>query len=136
MNRAEMRRQQKAERKKGKAYMLNHEQLQIQCNAEKVTTMNVTMISTAALIIMSLRDEFGFGHDRIKKLMDNFMLKYECVCEDLNDKALTPMEKFDFMAIISQIKKETGYDLLQLLQRDIYGNVRLKERRDAIENKA
>lgn len=136
MNRAEMRRQQRAERKKGKAYMLNDEQLKIQCNAEKVTTMNVTMISTAALIIMSLRDEFGFGHDRIKKLMDNFMLKYECVCEDLTDKTLTPMERFDFIAVINQIKNETGYDLLQLLQKDIYGNVRLKERRDAIENKA
>ena len=129
MNRAERRRQQKAEAKKEKSYMLNHEQFQIQCNAEKISTMNVTMVSTLAILIMSLRDEFGFGYDRIKRLADNFMNKYECVCEDLNDKALTPMEKFDFMAIITQIKKETGYDLLQLLQKDVYGNIRIKERR-------
>ena len=89
--------------------------------------MHSSMISTAAMMLMALRDEFGFGPVRIERLMDNFMGKYECVIEDIENHNLASVEKFDFLALIRQLKKETGYDLTALLERDVYGNIWLRE---------
>ena len=129
MNRAEIRRQKRIERKKNNIYVLNQEQYEARNLQQEVSTMNTTMVSTVALMLMALRDVYGFGGIRIDRLMDNFMKKYECLVEDLCDHSLVQSEKFDFYAVIKTIKAETGFDLLNLLERDIHGNVKLKERR-------
>lgn len=128
MTRAELRRQARAERKKQNVYHMTQEQLDRDNLVRDISTMNVTMASTVALMLMSLRDVYGFGQVRINRLMDNFMLKYECLVDDLKDHSLVQSEKFDFYSIIKQVKAETGYDLIGLLQRDGDGNIQLKIR--------
>lgn len=127
MNRAEYRRMKKESEKKKNVYTLTQEQLDAQCQVRDLSTMHSSMISTAAMMLMALRDEFGFGPVRIERLMDNFMGKYECVIEDIENHNLASVEKFDFLALIRQLKKETGYDLTALLERDVYGNIWLRE---------
>ena len=128
MNRAEYRRLKKESAKKKNVYTMTQEQIDAQCQVRDLSTMHSSMISTAAMMLMALRDEFGFGHDRIERLMDNFMGKYECVIEDIENHNLASVEKFDFLALIRQLKKETGYDLTALLERDVYGNIWLRQR--------
>ena len=127
MNRAEYRRMKKESAKKKNVYTMTQEQLDAQCQVRDLSTMHSSMISTAAMMLMALRDEFGFGPVRIERLMDNFMGKYECVIEDIENHNLASVEKFDFLALIRQLKKETGYDLTALLERDVYGNIWLRE---------
>ena len=129
MNRAEYRRMKKESAKKKNVYTLTQEQLDAQCQVRDLSTMHSSMISTAAMMLMALRDEFGFGPVRIERLMDNFMGKYECVIEDIENHNLASVEKFDFLALIRQLKKETGYDLTALLERDVYGNIWLRQKK-------
>lgn len=129
MNRAEYRRMKKESEKKKNVYTLTQEQLDAQCQVRDLSTMHSSMISTAAMMLMALRDEFGFGPVRIERLMDNFMGKYECVIEDIENHNLASVEKFDFLALIRQLKKETGYDLTALLERDVYGNIWLRQKK-------
>lgn len=129
MNRAEYRRMKKESAKKKNVYTLTQEQLDAQRQIRDISTMNTSMISVAAMLLLALRDVYGFGHDRIERLMDNFMRKYECVVDDLENHDLASVEKFDFLSLIRQLKKETGYDLAALLERDIYGNVWLKSKK-------
>ena len=129
MNRAEYRRMKKESAKKKNVYTMTQEQLDAQCQVRDLSTMHSSMISTAAMMLMALRDEFGFGPVRIERLMDNFMGKYECVIEDIENHNLASVEKFDFLALIRQLKKETGYDLTALLERDVYGNIWLRQKK-------
>lgn len=129
MNRAEYRRMKKESAKKKNVYTMTQEQLDAQCQVRDLSTMHSSMISTAAMMLMALRDEFGFGPVRIERLMDNFMGKYECVIEDIENRNLASVEKFDFLALIRQLKKETGYDLTALLERDVYGNIWLRQKK-------
>lgn len=128
MTRADFRRQARAERKKQNVYHMTQEQLDRDYLIHDISMMNTSMVSTVALMIMSLHDVYDYGNVRIERLMDNFMLKYECLIEDLTDSTLVQSEKFDFFAVIKQVKKETGYDLIALLERDTDGNVKLKLR--------
>lgn len=129
MNRAEYRRMKRESAKKKNVYTMTQAQLDAQRQIRDISTMNTSMISTAAMMLLALRDVYGFGHDRIERLMDNFMGKYECVVDDLENHDLASVEKFDFLSLIRQLKKETGYDLAALLERDIYGNVWLKSKK-------
>lgn len=126
MNRADYRRMKRETAKKQNIYTMTQEQLDAQCQVRDLSTMHTSMISTAAMMLMSLRDVYGFGPVRIERLMDNFMGKYECVVDDIENHELASVEKFDFLAIIRQLKKETGYDLTALLERDVYGNIWLR----------
>lgn len=129
MNRADYRRMKKESAKKKNVYTMTQEQLDAQCQVRDLSTMHTSMISTVAMLLMSLRDVYGFGPVRIERLMDNFMGKYECVVDDIENHNLASVEKFDFLAIIRQLKKETGYDLTALLERDVYGNIWLRQRK-------
>lgn len=128
MNRAEYRRMKKESAKKKNVYTMTQEQLDAQCQIRDLSTMHTTMISTVGIILLCLRDVYGFGPVRIERLMDSFMSRYECVVEDIENHELASVEKFDFLAIIRQLKKETGYDLTALLERDVYGNIWLRQR--------
>jgi hypothetical protein len=129
MNRAEFRRMKKEAAKKQNVYTMTQEQLDAQCQIRDLSTMHTTMISTVGILLLCLRDVYGFGPVRIKRLMDSFMSRYECVVEDIENHELASVEKFDFLAIIRQLKKETGYDLTALLERDVYGNIWLRQRK-------
>ena len=128
MNRAEYRRMKKESAKKKNVYTMTQEQLDAQCQIRDLSTMHTTMISTVGILLLCLRDVYGFGSVRIERLMDSFMSRYECVVEDIENHELASVEKFDFLAIIRQLKKETGYDLTALLERDVYGNIWLRQR--------
>lgn len=127
MNRADYRRMKREERKKKNVYVLNEEQYDEQNKVRDISTMNMSMVSTVAIMCMALRDTQGYGAKRLKDVVDNFMLKYSCVVEDVKDKGLRQSEKFDFLAIINQLQLETGFDLTSYLERDVYGNVWLRE---------
>lgn len=126
MNRADYRRMKREERKKKNVYVLNEEQYDEQNKVRDISTMNMSMVSTLAIMCMALRDVHGYGAKRLKDVVDNFMLKYGCVVEDVKDKGLRQSEKFDFLAIIHQLQLETGFDLTSYLERDVYGNVWLR----------
>lgn len=129
MNRAEYRRLKKESAKKQNVYTMTQEQLDAQCQIRDISTMNTSMISVAAMLLLALRDVYGFGYVRMNRLMENFVEKYECVVDDLENHNLASVEKFDFLSLIRQLKKETGYDLSALLERDVYGNVWLKRKK-------
>lgn len=38
--------------------------------------------SILAMALLTLRDEFSFGHDRAMKFMERFETKAECICDD------------------------------------------------------
>lgn len=130
MNRAEYRRLKREERKKKVVRVMNEEQYDIECKNRDLSTMNSTTLSNLGLYCLALHDTFGFGHDRLKKVVDNFMLKYSCVVEDVEDHGLSQSEKFDFLAVIRQVNKETGLDLTKYFERDVFGNVRLREEKE------
>lgn len=127
MNRAEYRRMKREERKKKVVRVMNEEQYDIECKNRDLSTMNSTTLSNLGLYCLALHDTFGFGHDRLQRVVDNFMLKYSCVVEDVEDHGLSQSEKFDFLAVIRQVNKETGLDLTKYFERDVFGNVRLRE---------
>lgn len=126
MNRAEYRRMKKESAKKKNVYTLTQEQLDAMLLDREITTMNLTMTCTIGMLLLALRDVFGFSAGRIDRLMENFMVKYECFLEDADDKTLASTQKYDFITIINTLKDETGYDLIGLLEKDIRGNVRLR----------
>lgn len=129
MNRADYRRMKRNERKKTVVRVLNEEQYDIENKNRDLTTMNSTTLSNLGIFCLALHDEFGFGRDRLKRAVDNAILKYSCVVEDVENHGLNQSEKFDFLAIIRQVKLESGLDLTQYFERDVFGNVRLRAKK-------
>lgn len=62
----------------------------------KMNTIDTIRILSLAV----LRDEFGFGKDRLKRFVDRFEMKAECLCE----------EYVNWEDLIENIKEETGIE--------------------------
>ena len=59
-----------------------------------------TIDTIRILSIAVLRDEFGFGKDRLRRFIDRFEKKTECLCE----------EYVNWEDLIENIKEETGLE--------------------------
>lgn len=69
---------------------------ELDCGLEAIKELTIDTVLTLAMV--TLRDEFGFGHDRLIRFRDRFMLKTEC----LNQSLTTWQDQCDI------IEQETG----------------------------
>lgn len=68
---------------------------------EAIERIKLNTIDTIRILSLAvLRDEFGFGKDRLKRFVERFEIKTECLCE----------EYVKWEDIIENIKEETGLE--------------------------
>ena len=98
LNRAERRRLQR-EQQKAPTYNINQKQLsnlvhdKVEDRLEEIRSeaINKTVKAYTAAWVISLHDEFNFGHKRLQKTLDKVQNQFECVTaetvtvEDLGD---------------------------------------------------
>lgn len=136
MNRAEMRRQKRAEAKQDKIYHLTKAQLdQIVARATEKALDKLVMdhveqnfIVMMMLPCIALRDTFGFGRERLTRFLDNVISKYECMIDDHDHKR---RDGYNFDVFVDLLKEETGFDVVDYLEKHrIVSRDMLKEMED------
>lgn len=120
MNRAERRRQQRHEEKgEGKIYITKSQLDKIVLDATNKALdramlerleQNVTIMMSLPLV--SLHDRFGFGPKRTKELMDDMMVKWDCMNEDYKAHR---REGYSFDTFVNILKDEGVIDLVAYL---------------------
>lgn len=121
MNRAEMRRQKRAEAKADKVYHLTKAQLDrivAEATERAIKQLLMDRVEKNFVVMMmlpcvALRDVFGFGKERITRFMDNVVTKYECMIDDHDHKR---RDSYDFDTFVDLLKEETGFDVAEYLQ--------------------
>lgn len=122
MSRAEIRRQQREERK-GKAVMqLTRDQVMeivvkaVEKHGEEVAgkLTEKNFIVMLGLSCWTLHDIFGFGKDRLTRFIDNALTKYECMIEDYDKRR---KDGYDFDTAVRLLKEETGFDLEDIMRK-------------------
>lgn len=121
MKRAEIRRQMREEAKAKKIYHLTKEDLdKIVAEASNrlmqerlKDEIDKAFIIMMALPCVALHDKFGFGKKRLQELMDEVLVKYDCMIEDYDKKR---RDGYDFNVFIEILKAETGFDPIKILE--------------------
>lgn len=122
MSRADIRRQQREERK-GKAVMqLTRDQVMeiavkaVEKHGEEVAgkLAEKNFIVMLGLSCWTLHDIFGFGKGRLTRFIDNALTKYECMIEDYDKRR---KDGYDFDTAVRLLKEETGFDLEDIMRK-------------------
>lgn len=121
MNRAEIRRQKREAAKADKIYHITKAQLdKIVADAtdkalDKLMLdrleQNITVMMSLPLV--SLHDRFGFGEKRIKELLDDIMMKWDCMNEDY---LAHRREGYSFDTFVNILKDEGVIDIVAYLK--------------------
>jgi hypothetical protein len=127
MNRAEIRRQKRQEEKgEGRIYITKSQLDRIVAEAtdkalDKLMLerleQNITVMMSLPLV--SLHDRFGFGPKRTRELLDDMMVKWDCMNEDYKAHR---REGYSFDTFVNILKEEKVIDIVAYL------NERAKEK--------
>lgn len=121
MTRAEIRRQKRQEEKGDRIYHVTKAQLdKIVAEAtdkalDKLMLerleQNITVMMSLPLV--SLHDRFGFGPKRTRELLDDMMVKWDCMNEDYKAHR---REGYSFDTFVNILKEEKVIDIIEYLK--------------------
>ena len=77
MTRAELRRQQREQKKKERTYNLTESQLEAMKQEITIKAMNTSFDLLMGLPIIALHDKFGWGEKRLTRFKDEMLHQYE-----------------------------------------------------------
>lgn len=116
MTRAELRRQQRAERKAKATYNMTAEQIAIMGRVAQADIMKPTFIIMLSLSILALHDVFGFGPVRALRFFKAVMVKCDIMHEDF--ERIGADDTYDFKTFMKICKDEVGIDLDAEIRKD------------------
>jgi hypothetical protein len=103
MSRAERRRLERDSSKSQKTYTLTQEQLDQKLKAVEMEATKKAFLMMMGFPLLTLRDKFGFGKERLNRFMDKMMDLYEAY----------EMDYVDLADLDRTIMEETGVTLIR-----------------------
>ena len=103
MSRAERRRLERDNSKSQKTYTLTQAQLDEKLKAVEMQATKKAFVMMMGFPLLTLRDKFGFGKERLNRFMDKMMDLYEAY----------EMDYVDLDDLNDTIMKETGVTLIK-----------------------
>lgn len=103
MSRAERRQAERETAKKQKTYTLTQAQLDQKLKAVEMEATKKAFLMMMGFPLLTLRDKFGFGKERLNRFMDKMMDLYEAY----------EMDYVDLADLDRTIMEETGVTLLK-----------------------
>ena len=103
MSRAERRRLERDSSKSQKTYTLTQAQLDQKLKAVEMQATKKAFVMMMGFPLLTLRDKFGFGKERLNRFMDNMMDLYEAY----------EMDYVDLADLDRTIMDETGVTLIR-----------------------
>ena len=103
MSRAERRQSERETAKKQKTYTLTQAQLDEKLKAVEMQATKKAFVMMMGFPLLTLRDKFGFGKERLNRFMDKMMDLYEAY----------EMDYVDLDDLNDTIMKETGVTLIK-----------------------
>ena len=103
LSRAERRQAERETAKKQKTYTLTQAQLDEKLKAVEMQATKKAFVMMMGFPLLTLRDKFGFGKERLNRFMDKMMDLYEAY----------EMDYVDLADIDRTIMEETGVTLLK-----------------------
>lgn len=103
MSRAERRQSERETAKKQKTYTLTQAQLDEKLKAVEMQATKKAFVMMMGFPLLTLRDKFGFGKERLNRFMDKMLDLYEAY----------EMDYVDLDDLNDTIMKETGVTLIK-----------------------